>query len=84
MPIRQGGSVAMSSSRFPLGTLGRTRAGLPIIRTMNGKDVLGEIDFDGDKGRHGLPLPQRRVSSGTGLIIGLSHLYGVLCAWPAQ
>jgi hypothetical protein len=25
---------------------------------MNSKDVLGEIDTDGDNGRHELPLPQ--------------------------
>jgi hypothetical protein len=29
---------------------------------MNSKDVLGEIDSDGDNGRHGLPLSQKRVS----------------------
>ena len=29
------------------------------IRAMNGKDILGEIDSDGDNGGHGLPLPQK-------------------------
>ena len=28
------------------------------INAMNSKDVLGEIDTDGDNGRYGLPLPQ--------------------------
>ena len=28
------------------------------VRAMYGKDVLGEIDADGDNGRHGLPLPK--------------------------
>ena len=28
------------------------------INAMNSKDVLGEIDTDGDNGRHELPLPQ--------------------------
>ena len=28
------------------------------INAMNSKDVLGEIDTDGDNGRHGLPLPK--------------------------
>ena len=28
------------------------------INAMSSKDVLGEIDTDGDNGRHGLPLPK--------------------------
>ena len=32
------------------------------IHAVNSKDVLGEIDSNGDNGRHGLPLPQKRVS----------------------
>lgn len=32
------------------------------VHTMNSKDVLGEIDSDGDNGSHGLPLPRKRVS----------------------
>ena len=60
MPIQARGKVAMSSSRLPRATLGRTRAGLPAASTPYGKDVLCQVDSYGYDG-HGLPLPMKQA-----------------------
>ena len=56
MPIRHGGSCAISGSSCSRDTLGLTSTGFAvIIYAMHRKDVLGEIDSYGDNA-HGLPL----------------------------
>jgi hypothetical protein len=57
--MRQGGSEATEFKQLAARNAGAHQRGLACgVHAMYGKDVLGEIDADGDNGRHGLPLPK--------------------------
>lgn len=57
--LSAGGGVGGDEfAQFAARHSGPSQGGLACgIHTMNSKDVLGEIDSDGDNGGHGLPLP---------------------------